>query len=174
MDANLFRLPTFPNYYASNQAAAPYTGRRSAATAPTPNARFPGWTAPSTDGRLVTDYRSRCEQNVPCKAQEKTRMWIQHNTDDIIRVSRERLARTTGMVYGIDMTTQLGPATYVHCTRAGCSYTPGVEGGVGVERADPVPFLFGTYEPNSRERQGPSVQQTTLYEEGGRNSRRGL
>lgn len=173
MDANLFRLPTTPNYYGGGGGGGqPYSKQRASA-APTPDARFPGWAAPFSDGRLVTDYRPRCEQNVPCKAQEKTRIWIQQNSDDLIRVSRERLAKATGMSFGVDMDTTPGPAAYVKCTAAGCSSTAGRPDGVGVERVETVPVLFGTYEPTGTERQFSHVQETTRHSEGGRNTRRG-
>lgn len=172
MDANLFRLPTTPNYYGANQEAIPQVKRRIAA-APAPDNRFPGWAGPIADGRLVTDYRSQCELNIPSKAQEKSRIWIQRNSEDIIRVSRERAANITGMKYGVDMSMVPGPASYVHCTAAGCEYSPGVAGGVGVERREIVPELFGTLESRGFERQFTHIQEVTTQPEGGRNTRRG-
>ena len=172
MDSELFRLPTTPNFYAANQESIPYVKRRSTA-APAPDARFPGWAAPIQDGRLVTDYRPHCETNIPSKAQEKSRIWIQRNAEDIIRVSRERTAGITGMKFGLDTTMVPGPASYVHCTAAGCEISPGVAGGIGIERKEGVPYLFGTLEPSAYERQFTHVQQTTTRPEGGRNTRRG-
>jgi len=172
MDANLFRLPTTPNYYTTNQESIPYVKRRATAT-PAPDARFPGWAAPIQDGRLVTDYRSHCETNIPTKAQEKSRIWIQRNAEDIIRISRERVADVTGMKYGVDMSIVPGPASYVHCTAAGCQYSPGVPGGVGVERKDTAPYLLGTLEPSGYDRQFTHIQKMTIHPEGGRNTRRG-
>ena len=172
MDANLFRLPTTPNYYGADQASIPYFKRRATA-APAPNNRFPGWAAPIQDGRLVTDYRPHCETNIPSKAQEKSRIWIQRNSEDIIRVSRERAAAVTGMRFGIDMSMVPGPTSYVHCTAAGCEFSPGVSGGIGVERKERVPELFGTLEPSAYDRQFTHLQQTTTQPEGGRNTRRG-
>jgi hypothetical protein len=172
MDANLFRLPTSPNFYASNESAS-HTVQRRSTGAPAPDARFPGWAAPIADGRLVTDYRSRCETNIPSKAQEKTRIWIQRNAEDIIRISRERVAAATGMNYGIDTSIVPGATSYVQCTAAGCEYSGGVSDGIGVTRKEDVPYLFGTHEPTGYERQFTHIQQTTKQQEGGRNTRRG-
>ena len=176
MDANLFRLPTTPNFYGSDMGSSTYikqSGSRQRIAVPTADARFPGWAAPLADGRLVTDYRFHCETNIPSKAQEKSRIWIQQNSEDIIRVSRERTARITGMVYGLDTSIVPGATSYVKCTAAGCEYTPGTDGGIGVERKEVVPHLFGTYEPSEYERRFTHVQETTTHEEGGRNTRRG-
>jgi hypothetical protein len=172
MDANLFRLPTSPNFYATDQQSIPYV-KRGTASAPAPDNRFPGWAGPIQDGRLVTDYRPHCETNIPSKMQEKSRIWIQRNSEDIIRVSRERTAGITGMKYGVDMSMVPDPTSYVHCTAAGCEFSPGVAGGIGVERKESVPYLFGTLEPLGYERQFTHVQQTTTQAEGGRNTRRG-
>ena len=171
MDANLFRLPTSPDYYASTTVARPSVS----SGLPAPDPRFPGWAAPLEDARLVTDYRSNREKNIPVDAQEKTRVWLQRNGDEIIRISRKRAADTTGMTYGIDQTLAPPPAAYVNCRKDGCSLRAGEPGGIGIERVESAsPYLFGTYEPGISFMQAPlpKVHVTRRYE-GGRNSYRG-
>jgi hypothetical protein len=177
MDAKLFRLPQTPNYYAASQNAAPWTEsvKRSRATAPAEDARFPGWAAPQSDGRLVTDYRPHCETNIPVRSQQVTRIWLQRNADDILRIGRERTAELTGMSYGVDMTTEAPAAVLMTCTKAGC-IRKGTSAtlGIGMERGDngPVPDLFGTYMPSSMLPAPAEHIALTMNEEGGRNTRR--
>jgi len=171
MDANLFRLPTSPDYYSSRTVSKPSVW----AALPAPDSRFPGWAATLEDGRLVTDYRSNREKNVAPEAQEKTRIWLQRNGDEVIRLARNRTAQITGMVHGIDMTIIPPPTAYVHCSADGCVARTGSKDGIGTERvgAD-APYLFGTYVPNRPLLQAPlpKVHVTRRYE-GGRNSYRG-
>lgn len=177
MDAKLFRLPQTPNFYSASQSSAPWTEsiKRSRASAPAEDARFPGWAAPQADGRLVTDYRPHCETNIPVKAQQVTRLWLQRNADDILRIGRERTAEVTGMSYGVDMSTEAPPAMLDMCTKAGCKrIATGAGLGIGMERGNngPVPDLFGTYTVRSlMPAPGPHVS-LTVAEEGGRNTRR--
>jgi hypothetical protein len=177
MDAKLFRLPQTPNYYAASQAAAPWTEsiKRSRAAAPAEDARFPGWAAPQSDGRLVTDYRPRCETNIPVRSQQITRVWLQRNADDIIRISRERTAQVTGMNYGVDSTTEPPSAVEMTCTKAGCRRSAtGETNGIGMSRGNngAVPDLFGTYSPSSFLPAPAPHIAITINEEGGRNTRR--
>ncbi len=177
MDAKLFRLPQTPNYYASSQAATPWTEsiKRARAAAPAEDARFPGWAAPQSDGRLVTDYRPNCATNIPVKSQQVTRIWMQRNAEDIIRIARDRTAEVTGMSYGVDMTTEPPAAVQMTCTKAGCSkrFTRAEEG-IGMERGNngPVPDLFGTYSVSSYLPAPAPHIAITVKEEGGRNTRR--
>jgi hypothetical protein len=171
MDANLFRLPTTPDYYASRTVARPSVS----SGLPAPDSRFPGWAARLQDARLMTDYRSHKETNIPVEAQEKTRIWLQRNADDIIRISRNRTAQTTGMVYGLDETVVPSAALYVTCNADGCVSKKGDQNGIGTERlGSDAPHLFGTYIPNRPLMQAPlpKVHVTRRYE-GGRNSYRG-
>lgn len=176
MDSKLFRLPQHPNLFAERTAAAPWkeSVTRSRAGAPAEDARFPGWAAPFSDGRLVTDYRPHCETNIPVKAQEKTRVWLQENAEEIIRVSRDRMSELTGMVYGVDNSTEAPPEVLVTCTAAGCTRSEtGATLGIGIERTGAAaPELFGTWTAQKMER--ASQPQTTLTSkyEGGRNTPR--
>ena len=170
MDANLFRLPTSPNLYSGKHISKPSVS----ASFPTEDSRFPGWAAPTQDGRLVTDYRSRRETNIPVESQEKSRIWIQQNAEEIIRLSRERLAERSGMIYGVDNSTIPPPSALVNCTAAGCEVRPVAVDGIGLEReGSKAPLLFGTYEVHRPLIMAvPQVHVTRRYE-GGRNTLRG-
>jgi hypothetical protein len=175
MDAKLFRLPQSPNFYASSQNSAPWAEsvKRSRASAPAEDARFPGWAAPQADGRLVTDYRPHCETNIPVKAQEVTRVWLQQNADDILRIGRERTSALTGMSYGVDNNTEAPAALLMTCTKAGCSRkATGAILGIGMERGNngPVPELFGTYSMTSMMPAPSPRVGLTVVGEGGRNT----
>lgn len=173
MDARLFRLPTEPNLFSKHRG--PKQIQASRATQPTKDARFPGWAAPVADGRLVTDYRYHHEVNIPVEAQESSRVWMQQNADSIRLLSRQRLAETTGAVYGVDMETDAPAALIVDCTTAGCRRLPtGEKNGIGAERASATaPELFMTWRPDSILPPPPSNTKLTQKQEGGRNSRRG-
>lgn len=160
MDSSLFRMDKRPS--------------KSQYGNPTPDSRFPGWAGPLKDGRLVTDYRPHCELNVPSKAQEKTRIWMQHNADDIMGVTRQRLATNSGMIYGVNATIVPPPTHRIKCTAAGCeTVATGEAESIGTERqSQPLPYLFGTYEPIMYSRSRPTKTGLNTVYEGGRNSRR--
>lgn len=181
MDSALFRLPTQPNPYPrlpSSQVAQ--TARNTAVSArntfPSPDSRFPGYAAPLADGRLVTDYRPHCNENVPAGWQFATKEWIQKNTDGIISVSRDRQARMTGAIYGDDKTVVPPPANINTCDPMGCDLQWTFDRyGIGMERADATaPPLFGTFatKPTTAKPPAPHVALTTKFE-GGRNTARG-
>lgn len=176
MDSKLFRLPQNPNLFADQIAAAPWkeSVTRSRAGAPAEDARFPGWAAPFSDGRLVTDYRPHCETNIPVKAQEKTRVWLQENAEDIIRISRERMSELTGMAKGVDMSTEPPAEVLVDCTAAGCTRkATGATLGIGVERQGAAaPELFGTWTVKTNEPPARAHVGITTKYEGGRNTPR--
>jgi DNA-binding transcriptional MocR family regulator len=95
MDSKLFRLPTSPNYYGPLESAPPVDVREIAANqqAPAPDSRFPGWAAPMSDGRLVTNYDPHCASNIPAGKQFPTKAWMQKNSDSIIELSRKAIAK---------------------------------------------------------------------------------
>jgi hypothetical protein len=178
MDARLFRLPTKPNLYAAVSTADPFdiNSRQKFTSIPTPDSRFPGWAAPMEDGRLVTSYQNHCSQNVPTGSQFATRVWMTHNADEIIRVSRDRAANQNGAIYGLDSSVVPPLISLVSCTRSECSRTPtNIDGGIGTARAPAdVPELFGTWDarmPTVTPK--PNISGTTRYE-GGRNTPRGI
>lgn len=175
MDAKLFRLPTKPNFYAGIAAADPFdiNQRQKYSQVASPDSRFPGWAAPMSDGRLVTSYQNHCSQNVPTGSQFSTKKWMTHNATDIIQTIRERTAKQNGAIYGLDNVVP-PPVSIVACTRADCTRTPTkMQGGIGVERVEEVPELFGTWDARiTTVAPKPRVAITTVYE-GGRNTPRG-
>ena len=176
MDSKLFRLPTSPNFYSGIASADPFELReqQKRSQLPTSDTRFPGWAAPMSDGRLVTDYASHCSQNIPSRQQFATKEWMTKNAEQIIRVTRERLSQSTGSIYGLDTKVVPPPALIVSCATDDCTRTAtNAPGGIGMERADSAaPDLFGTWEYSDI---APTVQRTpiTTTYEGGRNTPRG-
>lgn len=142
---------------------------------PAPDNRYPAYAALMSDGRLVTDYRSKCERNVPVGKQFATHQFMVHNADTLIAESRRRQALWNGAVFGM-AATEPRPAVIQTCDADRCTIEPtGDFFGVGIERAEPVPELFGTFqvEPTSKENAKDTrrVTITTRYE-GGRNTPR--
>ena len=174
MDSQFFRVPTQPNFYETVQpsrSALKFVGTKT--TAPTPDSRFPGYAATMHDARLVTDYRPHCTQNVKSAQQFATKQWMQTNTDEIIRVSRERHADATGAVYS-HATTVPPPSQIVQCGATQCSVVAtGSTNGLGTERSyDKAPELFGTYTFPHQMHKKTNTDLNTKFE-GGRNSPRG-
>lgn len=177
MDAKLFRLPTKPNLYAAVSTANPFdvNEQQKFTSIPTPDSRFPGWAAPMSDGRLVSNYKNHCSENIPTGKQYATRKWMTHNAIELINLSRERLAKQNGAIYGLDSSVVPPPASLVSCTRSDCSRTSTEkEGGIGTEREpQDLPELFGTWDARiTTVTPKPNIAGTTHYE-GGRNTPRG-
>jgi hypothetical protein len=179
MDSQFFRVATQPNYYhglSSYEAErlANKTTVSSRNTQPSMDSRFPGWAAPMEDGRLVTDYRPHCNQNIPAGKQFATKEWIQANTDDLIAISRARYAQTTGAIYAYDNTVEAPPESLVKCDKVSCEFMPsGKYNGIGTERVyDRAPELFGTYTLPKMRAPKAHVGLNPRFE-GGRNSWRG-
>lgn len=179
MDSQFFRVATQPNYYhglSSYQAekTANKTTISTRNTQPSMDPRFPGWAAPMADGRLVTDYRPHCNQNIPAGKQFATKEWIQSHTDDVIATSRARYAQSTGAIYGFDMSVEAPPESLVKCDKVECTFMPsGKYNGIGTERVyDKSPDLFGTYDFPKLKAPSPHVELNKKFE-GGRNSWRG-
>lgn len=140
---------------------------------PTPDNRFPGWAAPMSDGRICTDYRSKCELNIPTGMQFASRQFMQRNAEAIIQKSRQRQAELSGAGMAYDSRTDVPASSLVKCDTEMCSYYPYVEGGVGTERQENVPELFGTFSPSRPSLQRPAEPILTTKYEGGRNTVRG-
>jgi hypothetical protein len=180
MDSQFFRVASQPNYYhglssyeAERVANKTTVSKRN--TEPSRDARFPGWAAPMADGRLVTDYRPHCDQNIPAGKQFATKEWIVSHTDDIIEVSRMRQAKITGAIYGDDPTVVPPPESLVKCDKTTCEIIPSSSpNGIGTERVyDKAPDLFGTFSyMRARAPGAPHVGLNKKFE-GGRNSWRG-
>lgn len=142
-------------------------------TQPTPDARFSGWAAPMEDGRLVTDYRSKCEVNFPTGTQFATRQFMQRNADEIMKASRKRQASAAGAGLSFDSRTDVPAQMFVRCSTDSCYYTQNVSEGVGVERIEgSSPPLFGTFSISRASWMTPAQPTLTTKFEGGRNSLR--
>ncbi len=143
-----------------------------------PDNRYPAYAALMSDGRLVTDYRSKCEKNVPVGKQFATHQFMVNNADQLIAESRRRQAIWNGALFGL-AATQPMPADVQACTADGCTVRQTrARHGIGLERqSEGVPMLFGTYEiePTLTEQLADTrkVGLTTRFE-GGRNSFRGM
>ena len=169
----MFRLPTSPNYYSAD--TVPLIKNREPGQLPSPDSRFPGWAAPMSDGRLVTDYAAHCESSIPAGRQFPTKHWMQNHTPEIIDLSRRIAARRTGAIYAFDPNVVPPPATKVFCKPDSCQrIATHAAGGIGLERegAD-APELFGTYSPITGAPAPAAHTPLTSRYEGGRNSLRG-
>jgi hypothetical protein len=177
MDSKGFRLKsepdlvTQPSRFVLNQE----TMREIEATktVPAPDNRFRAYAAPMSDGRLVTDYRDKCVTRAPPGTQYAVKEWTVRNTGEIIDISRRRQVQATGQALGV-AATELPPATYQSCDQNTCTIQPsGYAGGVGIERTDKAPALFGTftyapdYELRARNKEFTSLNRISEY---GRNT----
>lgn len=180
MDSRLFVLPTEPNYYETQSASV---SRKTAFTktipegqysvGPAPDSRYPGWAAPMSDSRLVTDWRPHCNRNVPAGLQFGTTQWMQRNADEIIRISRERQSKDAGATLGFDNTIVPPASNIVSCDIMKCGFEQtGQAYGIGTERREPVPDLFGTFNTEVQQVTQKLPPITSSFE-GGRNSVRG-
>lgn len=179
MDSSFFRVTTNPDYYTG---LSPYQAAKTAEktavspriTVPSPDSRFPGWAAPMEDGRLITDYRPHCNENIPAGSQFPVKEWIQQNTDAIIATSRLRQTQMAGAQYGLDKTVVPPPVAVVKCEPTECAMFPtDAVNGIGTERVyDKAPELFGTFEFPRERAPRPHVGLNQRFE-GGRNSPRG-
>jgi hypothetical protein len=167
MDRQGFRLASEPNLVpqASKQFVRQETTREfeSTKTISAPDARFTAYAAPMSDGRLVTDYRDKCVTRAPPGSQYAVKNWIVHNTDEIIRLSRDRQVQMTGQSLGT-AATELPPAEIQQCTPERCEIvSSGYNGGIGIERADKAPPLFGTFTfPPTVEVKAHNQERTSL------------
>jgi hypothetical protein len=180
MDTKLFRLPTEPSLYGSiptrvaEQATmSRLTPKDVYAAGPAPDSRFPGWAGPMEDGRLVTDYRTHCSENIPAGQQFAVHQWMQRNAESILEISRTRQAKQAGALQPFDSTVVPPPQSIVHCNPAGCAVQfTHLPSGFGQERQEIVPELFGTFAYQKTEERQP-LPPITRTSEGGRNSLRG-
>jgi len=179
MDSQFFRIPTNPNYYfgissyeAERNAYKTAVSQRN--TFPTQDSRFPGYSAPMEDGRLVTDYRPHCNENVPAGVQFPVKEWITKNAEQIMDLSRMRQARLAGAQFGDDPSVVPPPESIVKCDKVECAFFPTeARNGIGTERVyDKAPELFGTFELPRQRPPKANVALNRVFENG-RNSPRG-
>ena len=178
MDINGFRTPQSPWFfsntptpYAETEAINVSIPRNS--NPPTPDNRYAGYAAAMNDGRPFTDYRSKCELNIPSGSQFAVTRFLQHNANSIISQSRKRQAQRVNAGSAYDSSTSPPHVLIQSCTEYSCSVSPGTKGGIGLTRHEDVPFLFGTFAESgcTKKQEKPSLTQS---QEGGRNSIRGV
>ena len=129
-----------------------------------PDNRYTGYGSILEDGRAFTDYKNRCKTRAPPGLQFETKQAIVHGADSWMYTQRERIANQVGQVYGTSAT-ELAPDLYQTCTPEGCTFNKGDPNGVGLERREPVPELFGTFEFPVTSEARPNVEKTALNQE---------
>lgn len=177
MDINGFREPQSPWFFTqpSEYLVETHVKKNEAPiknTQPTPDNRYPQIAAQMDDGRLVTDYRPNCSKNVAAGQQFATRKWMQKNGSELIHLSRKRQAEATGAGTVYDSRIEAAPLAYVMCDQSDCGLIAGTPGGIGIERKDKAPKLFGTFAASVPGEVRDSPMLTKVYE-GGRNTVRG-
>lgn len=178
MDINGFREPQSPWFFTQPpemliESRVSKLGVPKKETAPAPDNRFPGWAAQMSDGRLATDYRPHCAVNIPTGEQFASRVFMQQNASLLMQQSRKRQADKVGAGLPYDSVTVMPPVAKYQCTPSDCTYIPIEENGVGIERTDASPALFGTFATSRPSLFTPAKPTLTKVQEGGRNSRRG-
>ena len=178
MDSQQFVRPTNPSFMPIiNERALRIAGEKIEAPekkiVPLEDIRYPGYAFPMADGRLVTDYKSHCANNVaPPEYGNSIRSWLQHHADALIQTSRHRQAERAG-AYFYNADTTIPPKQGQRCNEFECTFSvSGYKNGVGLMRDEQVPSLFGTFAKPNQNPPTKRVFLTDVYE-GGRNSVRG-
>jgi len=180
----LFTNNTSPNLFESPPLGAAFRAGRNVVTVPVKNlhptkdVRYPAYSAPLEDGRLVTDYRPQCSKNVKPGYQYNTKLWMIRNAEQIMDETRRQQMNAAGA--GLPMANTVPPPANIVKSSAFYSEVQPTNAynGIGIQRANAnAPELFGTfyYASSMLEKQSnrKNIQGTTMYE-GGRNSRRGM
>jgi len=179
MDLDGFRKPQSPWFFQQpatyivdvrNTALVTHTPTN---TLPTQDTRYPGWAARMDDGRLVTDYRSKCQLNIPTGMQYASRQFMQKNAESLITQARKRQADSVGARLAYNSSTVMPAAVNMFCDIGQCYFKEGHPKGIGLERNDTMPELFGTFSEKYPSVGTPAQPSLTQREEGGRNTRRG-
>ena len=137
--------------------------------------RYWAYAAMMEDGRHVTDYRQACVSRAPPGTQFAVKQWTIHNADEIVRISRRRQVQNTGQALG-SAKTELPAAAYQQCVTEKCNLYKGSPDGVGLERIEPTPPLFGTFtfppDMNTKAAHTKHIELTRVNEYGRNTSRR--
>ena len=144
-------------------------------TIPVSDSRYSAFAAPMEDGRLVTDYRQACVTRSPPGTQYAVKEWTIKNADEIIRISRSRQVQNTGHAIG-GTDTSISAQSYQQCTPVKCNFYGGVADGIGLERIEPTPELFGTFifdpDLNTTSKNNKHIELTNKNEYGRNTSQR--
>lgn len=178
MDSQHFAKPTSPSFmpYINHQAVAIAGSKQELSDkriVPSEDPRYPGYASVMMDGRLVTDYRSKCEYNLaPPKYGNSIRSWLQHNGNAMIQTSRHRQAERAGAYYyGAD--TKVPPKQLQRCDAFECKFsTTGLPNSLGLERDEKNPSHFGTFARETKVAPGKRIFLTDIPQ-GGRNTPHG-
>lgn len=185
MDRKGFRYKSAPNLYKYEPSTMDIIREANQmqiggakGTEPARDNRYPAFAAPMADGRLITDYRTHCYQNIRVGDQFDVKHWMQNNAEQLMDLSRRRQVEWTGGSLPI---LELGPPPADVAVGNVDSYDvkpTNFVGGLGIVRPStaPAPELFGTFkfEPTgAEERNNVSLIRGTINFEGGRNSPRG-
>jgi hypothetical protein len=177
-----FSKNTYPNLYHSPSVGTEYKAvhrgimQPSKDLVPARDNRYPAYYASMSDARLVTDYRSQCSKNITPHHQFYTKRWMIEHATDMMTESRRRQLEGSGASLPLANTTP-PPAQRVYLTRFTSDIEPTyLHNGIGIERVNTVPELFGTFQYDSTlseiRKNRKNIQLNTKYE-GGRNSIRG-
>jgi hypothetical protein len=179
-----FNKDTSPNVFNSPPLGAAFQAGSRTVSTPVKDifsardARYPAYSAPLDDARMVTDYRPQCSKNVRPGYQFHTKQWMIRNADQIMDETRKRQMEWSGA--SLPMANTVPPPAGIVKSNAFYSELQPTyaRNGQGIVRADAkAPDLFGTfwYAPTMAEKQlnRKNIMTTTMYE-GGRNTLRGL
>jgi hypothetical protein len=97
---------------------------------------------------------------------------MQRNGVSLINQARRRQAQASGAGLAYDSSTILPAAQTVSCDVGQCVRVLVNPYGLGTERNEVVPELFGTFSESHASLQKPAKPALTRVEEGGRNTRR--
>uniref|UniRef100_A0A6C0API6 Uncharacterized protein n=1 Tax=viral metagenome TaxID=1070528 RepID=A0A6C0API6_9ZZZZ len=178
MDTQRFIKPTYPDFRPKANSDILQNAERRVMvpdkrTIPVEDMRYPGYDSIMADARLVTDYKSQCEYNVvPSQYGNSFRSWLQHHADGFIQVSRHRQAQHAGSYY-YGATHPLPPKQFQRCDEFDCTFsTTDLKDGIGLQRREEVPALFGTFAAQNTEAPMKRIFLTDKFE-GGRNTPHG-
>jgi hypothetical protein len=178
MDSQRFVKPTYPDFRPKANQDILQNAEKNVIiadkrTVPVEDIRYPGYASIMADARLVTDYKSKCEYNVvPSQYGNSFRSWLQHHADGFIQVSRHRQAEQAGSYYH-GAVYPPPPKQLQHCDEFDCTFSrTDLENGLGLEREENVPALFGTFAAPKDNAPMKRVFLTDKFE-GGRNTPHG-
>jgi hypothetical protein len=123
---------------------------------------------------MTTDYRSKCEANIPTGMQFATKSFLQNHAEEIIATTRQRQVEAVGAALPYNSVVRMPAKRYVKCDTMQCYTKEGYSKGLGTERIETVPELFGTFAPTYETDAAPSQPLLNRKYEGGRNTPRGV
>lgn len=178
MDSQRFVKPTYPDFRQQADSSMLRNAEKRLdvphkITESVEDNRYPGYASVMEDGRLITDYKSHCANNVVSSEYGNSfRSWLQHHADGFIQVSRHRQAERAGAYYH-GANTVIPPKHIQQCDEFDCTFTATrVKDSVGLERNESVPKLFGTFATPNADAPASRIFLTDKFE-GGRNTPHG-